>query len=561
MSENIVIDREVYIQGTVTLVIKATGVPADTPAIQYGLTDAFNCFPLQSLFTTMQMTINNASVSTNLQDIKDLIVRMNDKRMLNRFNSMTPSMPDDAFATYNLGVGANNNPLGSYINNGYDIDFLSRGSWKLDSLVSTRTNADGTNPVATLISTNPAQLFTIAVTATFTEPFLALSPWINTRACNDAGLVGINNISANFNVDSSCKKIWNTANVAVNGGATAWTSYITSISLGTSAQSTGLNNMKLLFNFLSLQPEQYAKISTRNIVPFLDYPRFISPSTSQNTLTPAGTATATSQLTSQSLQLSQVPDLILIAARIPIAQQGLGTGTPNFNAGSFLSINNISVNFNNASGLLASATQQDLFQMSVANGSNQNWLEFSGFANENPVQADFATNLGFPTTLGTTGSLLVLNPVSQFSLPSYLSASSLGQYQFQFNLTVTNQYPISVTPEIVVVLVNSGVFATVQGTSTISTGILTKDLVLKTKEENPVPHLDTKEYERLVGGKLINRGMSNVLRMVRHRKRIKHALDGGAGYSAGAMVAGGPMAHHGVGHVKRGHPRLMKHLL
>jgi hypothetical protein len=563
-SENIVIDRHVYIQGQVLLTISCGNVPTGKYAMQYGLTDAFNCFPLQSLFTTMQMTINNASVSTNIGDIKDLIVRMNDKRMLNRYNSMTPSMPDDAYATYNLGVGANNNPLASYQNNSYDTDFLSRGSWKLDNFEVIHTHA-GAPDDASLESLDPADTWTITIAATFTEPFLALSPFINCRSDNDAGLVGINNISANFNVDSSCKKVWNTANVAVAAGATPtkWDSYITGITLGSATTPTGLTNMKLLFNFLSLQPEQYAKISTKNIVGFLDYPRFLSPSTSNQTIAPNQTTT----LISQSIQLSQVPDLILIAARIPLSQQGYGTGFTNFNAGSFLQINNISVNFNNASGLLASSTTNDLFELSIRNGSNQNYLEWSGASgNNNPANplpyVPAGTGDAYPFTLGTTGSLLVLNPVYDFSLPSYLSASSLGQYQFQFNLTVTNQYPINFSPEIVVLTCNSGVFATVQGTSTIATGILTKDLVLKTKEENPVPHLDSKEYERLVGGKLIHRGMANVARMVRHRKRIKSALDGGAGYSgAGGIASGMAGLHHGVGHVKRSHPRLMKHLL
>jgi hypothetical protein len=548
-SENIVIDRHVFIQGTVTLTFAIANVPVGKYAMQYGLTDAFNCFPLQSLFTTMQVTINNASVSTNMQDIKDLVVLMNDKRMLNRYNSMTPSMPDEAYGLYSNGVGANNNPLGGYTNNGYDPDFLSRGSWKLDSFVVVK---NGDPAITTLVSANINDTWEITLTATFTEPFLALSPFINTLGDNDAGLVGINNISANFNVDASCKKVWSTSNYELPiVPADGLSPYITSITLGAPGQSTGLSNMKMLFNFLSLQPEQYAKISTKNIVPYLDYPRFISPSTNTQTLIPNQTA----QLTSQSLQLSQIPDLIMIAVRLPMTNQSWSYSP------TFLGISNISISFNNASGLLASATQNDLYNISIRNGSSQNYESFTGVAttNNNPATPldPTAGKAGYPVNVATVGSLLVLNPVYDFSLPSYLSCSSLGQYQFQFNITVTNQYPFNITPEIVVTLVNSGVFATVQGTSTIATGILTKDLVLKTKEENPVPALDSREYQRLVGGKMINRGMSGVLRMVRHHKR-KHALDG-SGSSGGGISGGGSSG--GVGMVRRHHPRLMKHLL
>jgi hypothetical protein len=136
-----------------------------------------------------------------------------------------------------------------------------------------------------------------------------------------------------------------------------------------------------------------------------------------------------------------------------------------------------------------------------------------------------------------------MNPVFDFSLPSYLSASSLGQYQFQFNLRVRNQYDFTIVqPEICIITVNSGIFATQQGTSQIFTGILTKEQVLRTKEQNPVPHLASDEYKRLVGGKLQNRGMGNLAKMVKEVPKMlmgmKGMLPSGGAMSAGAMSGG-----------------------
>jgi uncharacterized membrane protein YgcG len=153
----------------------------------------------------------------------------------------------------------------------------------------------------------------------------------------------------------------------------------------------------------------------------------------------------------------------------------------------------------------------------------------------------------------TTGSLLVLNPVNDFSLPSYLSASSLGQYQFQFNLSITNQFPYGVIPEICIITVNSGVFATQMGTSQIYTGILTKEMVLRTKEQNPVPALTSDEYKRLVGGRLSNMGMGNIRKHIRlHRKMDGKEPSGGVssgGVSSGGVSSGGAKS------------RLSKHLM
>jgi hypothetical protein len=548
-SENIVIDRHLLLSTQLSFQLTVGGsssggiyeVPVGEQCFQYGLTDALQAFPLNSLFTTIQTTINNVSVSTNLQDVLPMLMRMSDRRQLSRYNSMTPSLPDSAWGEYKDAPASNNNPLASYNNASYDECFEPRGAFKLDFIQIDHYDAGGNYLDASPICANVGDFWTISIAVTLTEPFLALSPFINCEPEMSAGLVGVNNMSMVLNVDSTCKRLFSTANNALNvpaPNATGLVGFISKISLGwptppdgEQARQVGFQNTRLLFNFLSLQPEQYAKISTKNVVPFLDYPRYITSSVANETIN-AGTA---KKLTSQSIQLNQIPDLILICARVPMASQ-------NWNySSSFLSIRNISVNFNNASGLLASATTQDLYNLSYRNGSSQSYYEFLGEASVN----DNAT--GIVDTIATTGSLLVLNPVYDFSLPSYLSASSLGQYQFQFNMDVYNQYDFNVqAPEICIITVNSGIFATQQGTSQIFTGILTKEQVLRTKEQNPVPHLDSVEYKRMVGGKLMNRGMGNVMKMVKQKamgamdmakNAIGSASSGGA-YSGGAISGG-----------------------
>ena len=234
----------------------------------------------------------------------------------------------------------------------------------------------------------------------------------------------------------------------------------------------------------------------------------------------------------------------MITARVPMSSQ-------NWNyTSSFLTIDGISVNFNNASGLLASATQQDLYNLSFRNGSSQSFYEFRG-------AADVNDNLtGGVTAKATTGSLLVLNPVYDFSLPSYLSCSSLGQYQFQFNLRVTNQYDFTVVqPEICIITINSGIFATQQGTSQIFTGILTKEQVLRTKEQNPVPHLDSVEYKRMVGGKLQNRGMGNVMKMV---KEMRMKMPGAMSAPTGGVMSAGSISGGSISGGKKSASKLAK---
>jgi hypothetical protein len=144
-SENILIDRHVQMRANLTFTINTYNISAaDSQALagnlvyNYGSTDSLQSFPLNKLFTTTQLTINNTSVSTNLKDIIDSLIIMNDKRVMNKYNSMTPSLRDDAFGTYADALGANNNPLATYNNASYDPDYIPRGAYKLNSLTFTK---------------------------------------------------------------------------------------------------------------------------------------------------------------------------------------------------------------------------------------------------------------------------------------------------------------------------------------------------------------------------------------------------------------------------------------
>ena len=320
-----------------------------------------------------------------------------------------------------------------------------------------------------------------------------LSPFANSE--NDkAGFLGINNMVLNINIDNSCRRLWSSA-----------TGYITNIQL------TSFTNSKILMNFLSLQSEQYGKISARNILPYLDMPRFLWQVGTLQPLPAGQLITPTTQGTRVSfnnIQLNQIPDLMIICCRQTMATQNWN------NSSHFFSINNISINFNNQSGILSSANSTQLYLLSQKNGSSQTYVEWNGQA----TASNSATGKGVYAP--TMGSLLILNPSVDFGLQSFYSASSGGQYNFQMDMNVTNQSSEALQAEICLVCVNSGMFITENGTSTTQTGILTKEAVLDAKSKPAT--VDTNMYHRLVGGAL-------------HRLRqLPHLYN----KSAGAMCAG-----------------------
>jgi len=572
-SENIVIDRNVLIQGTMNFTINIaqsvavpddTGALADTAtipvgdlALNYGYFDSFQNFPINSLFTTSSVTINNTNVSVNTQDVLPALLRMNDCRQLFKYNGYTPSLPDQAWGEYwdaVVPLSANSNPMAGYNNQSYDEDFSPRGAWgdiqlqvfhyvngrplvgpEANSLVSLGGKVDGVDVVETWV---------VQVSARFTEPLIGLSPFIfGDPEYNQQGLLGINNMSFVFNLDSQCKRLWSSANMAsppdlqnTYPQVSQLYPFITSIRLGT---TLGTNpepqcwlNTRLLFTYLSLQPSDV--VNTKNVVPFMDFPRYLS--TFQNPI-PSWNRKLTTSLTlpnittfnSTTIQLNQVPDLIIIYGRVPIAKQNYAYAT------SFFPITNITVNFNNQSGILASATTQDLWKISMKNGVQSTWNEFSGFANVN----DPVTGAG--KLVPTIGSMLVLSPTLDFGLPNYLSAGSLGNYNLQFILQMGNQYDFQVAPEIVCITVNSGIMTTQQGISNLYTGILTKEMVLHTNEKEATDPISKVEYERMVGGKLLNRHLTGVRKMMRKHHPHRH----GGSESGGSMSAG---THHGLAH-------------
>ncbi len=525
-SENVVIDRAVLINTPLCIELTFTGVQPGESCWSYGLTDAFQAFPLNASFTTATAQINNTTCSINTQDVLPSLLRMNDSRELYRYNSMTPCLPDQAYANYTDAVNSNNNPLASYNTASYDLDQVPRGAFPIIYKILHTITAGGTDDSP--ISTNVADVFKVGVATIVTEPLL-LSPFIwGNPEYNCQGLLGINNMAFTLNIDSSAKRVWSTANP-----------YFTGITLGSPnafgqssaftlpqtppgqqpllSASTG-STPRLLFKFLSTQPSDL--IQTKNVVPYMDFPRYLTSSANNANLS----ATAVNQtIVSSNLQINQIPDYFIITARIPMSAQ-----TPENSMSQFV-INGISVNLNNQSGLLSSASQYDLWRTSMKNGSSQSWAEFSGLAN--------SFTGGVSQNIATTGSVLVLSPPYDLSLPNYISSGSLGNYNFQFQLQVSNQYAQQLPVEICVVCVNSGIFSTQQGVSAVYTGILTKEMVLSAVNGGQASAIHSQEASRMIGGQMLNGALSAVRGMKRHSKHP-------SGGAMGTASSGGRMSKY-----------------
>jgi hypothetical protein len=469
-------------------------------------------------------------------------------------------------------LNANNNPLAGITQQSYDSDFIPRGAHAFDNLQILQISSTGNFINYSPIAEADNNYFIISGSFTSTEP-LFISPFtISPKGNNQAGLMGINNMNIQFNIDSTASRLLSTTTGLYNNGVFIGPS--SSVQLGASfypndmtagvpiAGGIPLNafvNPTLLLNMLTLQPSQYGTIKSRNILPYFDIPRYLSNS-SQNTMikgyvpknyndstSAAGGGSppildipyASADLTSTSLQLNVIPDFFIITVRKSMATQNRN------DTDSFMVINKISLSFNNVQGLLANCSQEQLYRMSVMNGSNQSYEQFRGRANAPlfistgvPSVTSFGVPTGYSYLVPTSGSCLIISS-KDLNLPDFLTAGSLGQFQLFFQVNVSNQLPEDCVPEIAVVCYNSGVFSTMAGASQYNVGLITKQKVLDTKKDSPVSSLESHEYERMVGGRMNDSaltGLSQLVKKFRHRKKEMMA-NGGAS-------SGGRLSRH-----------------
>ncbi len=432
---------------------------------------ALSPFPLHQMCTTMTATINNTSVSINIRDVLPFILRFNDRRELAKYNSMTPTA-FDTYQNYTDAIGAINNPNGSW-GNAADNDLVPRGAFPVKFF-----GADGETPlVMSGVGGQTAQgvdLITVvefhSVEPLLLSPFMFADPRYNNQA-----FYGITNMNLVFNI-GSLNRVYRTNLKTYAAGGDVPANSAGFVGAPTFFKN-GFSGSKLHFTFLT--PHSSDLLPSRNVVSYYNLPRY-------TTKTPDIAIDAPATVISQSLQLNQISDKLIIAVRKTMGQQ------QNNDADCYLPISGLSIQFNNNAGILSSATAYELFDMSVKNGSNQTWYEFSGEAYSSSVTATDGV-------VKTSGSIVVLEFGKDIQLTeSYYAPGSLGNFNLQVNVNVKNNTNVAINNtnpyELVLITMESGVFVNERGTSQVFTGILTKQDVLEAVSGPAYSRSDVQRY-------------------------------------------------------------------
>ncbi len=399
-----------------------------TTLLAYGY-DAPRAFGWSSICNSIVAKVNGFTLSTNLGDYITALEQFHDDKPYD-YEETTPTMRDQ-YQSYEQGVLGNRNPLGLYADNSF---IQTRGSFSNFNLTSNATTA--------------------TVDLTLYEK-LYLSPF----AYSKIGLAGIKTLTLAFTFNDINRVMSLCPN---SSGALART-----FSNIGSAMTLLTTSACMKFITPKIQTKIPKSLSWKYNEMFV---------LSNDSTALAFGASATIQINATNLEA--VPGSIIIYARCR------DSDLSPFRSDSFALINTVNVQWGNKTGIFNSATQQDLYNMSVKYGglkrSYSQWSDFVGSVFVIPI-AEVVTDLQAPGVLD--------NP--QFSIKVNFT-----------NNTPANTTWTTTTFTLYAIVVYEGIFSIKNGQATSQISVLTKEDVLKSSERGmmKVPQLSPENM--LGGGKL-----------------------------------------------------------
>lgn len=459
----------------------------DVVTVQLG--DCLAPFPLNQMTTNCSIQLNNTTLSNQVNNILDPLLRAVDRSEFQRWNSTTPTQLDkygeytDALPLWqeNAGTLAGNNianqypiniksfnsPFNNFNSSNCNNDEVPRNSFEIISITG---NDAGTGAAGTL------QARQVAITVRVREPIF-VSPFLFGET-DGAGLSGLSQILITCQMDNIARRAlrWvSTANTLITNKAVASVSY---------------TQADCYIEMLYYTPKPSDLIPATIVTPLSTYTLYQLPAGS---LVVAG---ATAQLTSNSIQLNSYFDKIFVW----VDNYNKWGQYGNTVSDCYFPISAINLTLNNQSGILTTFSTEQLFRASMKSGSKQTWAEFYG-SQRGVVQAGGAYLL---QDIPTCGSVLMLDMATIINVAQdYFAPGSLSTCQFQLqNVTFSNKFNQDAVPQLNILVMNSGILSTSNGASSAYTsGVLSKEAVLNAAAQ---PAMNVQQLQRYVGSGLMS---------------------------------------------------------
>ncbi len=426
--------------------------------------DAPRAYPLSSNMNTLQIDLNNTSFSINMSDTIQAFLRYHNPECLKQGDmSLTPSLLDQSQQYSDL-VNAIRNPLASYIDS-VEGSVQGRGAFPYTGLTNNISAGIGVDTTA-------------SADFIFTED-LFLSPMLFGTCGQENGFIGLQTFQLIINWGTDLSRFWCHDN---SGGTT-----LTSISVT-------MGQPILLFQYKT--PSPLSVIPTTKSYPYYEVQRY---PTDYGTGVLSGASVLVS---SSNIQLNSIPRIMYIFARKRNSDLTfLDTDT-------FFSIEQISINWANNSGLLSNARKQDLYEMSRKNGCNLSWTQWSG-------ESSYLSSGSTVQAISGPGSVLAVEFGTDIGLPSDEAAGINGTFQLQMEVNITNRSAATISPTLYVAIVNEGIFTIENNTSYSQIGVISRSDVLEAGKQEGVNYGDLKYMAGANIFKNIGRAIKRALKVAR----------------------------------------------
>jgi hypothetical protein len=418
-SAGFIVDRKFLVRVMVQGVF--AGTSGGGPLLQLGTNDGFRQFPLNFCTAVTTITLNNSTFSVNTSEVLPALLTMNGpKQDYDLEYSTAPSMPD-SYQNYGdwTTYGSAKNPLALY---GENSSQIPRGGF----------------PINVISNTSSAATIQAVITESLYDSPIKFGPGL------ESGFIGITNVTVALTMNP-LQRMWSSANTTLSGPP-VFTFY---------------QSPQMLFTYIT--PQLVPAVPKQIMYPYYKVEYILTPGP---TLSPGQSAS----ISGTSIQWPSIPKAAIIFAAITQSQRSYLTSD------SWAAINSVTINFNNMSSLLASATQQDLYKISVGNGSQLPWGAWSQYR----------------------GSVLPIMFGKDIGLDAIEAPGLGGQYQFQptvnitnVNLTQTFQY------DLYVVYIQEGICTIAEGNCIPQIGVISP---LDIASSVNSPFMDYKEAERMWGG-------------------------------------------------------------
>ena len=388
---------------------------------QVGTNDAPRQFPIHSMCDVLTVQINGESLSDNVGDkLAAMLAFGNCPEERNKTWSQTCAMPDqyqqlDDWTTY----GSGKNPLADYGENSTETP---RGGFVVEVVSPT------------------------VLRYVLTEPIL-MSPFFDGLGHRVEGFLNVNQFNIAYRWKSDISKFWTHSSA---GNA------ITDVNV------SFYNAPEILTTFIT--PDITQPLPRLITLPYHKTQDYLK------TVRPLAIGEIYNGLVSDSIKLSQIPRRIYLFVR-------RSRRTTDFTkADAFAGIRRVNILWNNESGLLGNATQQDLYEMSMRNGLNMSYSQF----------------------VKHRGSVVCIEMGTDIGLLDNEAAGVRGQYTFQVQLDIENlSGEADWEGEFYTLMLNEGTIQISENQCRTTLGNLTADVAFAAKQSQEFAYSD---YHQLRGG-------------------------------------------------------------